>query len=375
MEQWHRSAMADDWGLHRYGQKDRNNRGHTKRMNRSNSKNDSSFAFARRIAASTYALRIGVIHNPRSGGNRKGLRRIRAIVDTAPGEVLQREAQTPQDVSATLSNFARREVNLIVINGGDGTVQATLTALFDQKPFETMPLIAVLPSAGTTSMIAGDIGLKGSRQKVLQKLFTWAHAQDQPATILQRPVLRVQVPNEAEPMYGMFLGAAGIYQATLYRFQHRYANDMRGELVAGAILAQFLVALYFKHHKLVSPVTITTRLNQRPAEQREYYAVFITTLERLFLGLRLFWGSELKPLHYFALGSRPHYFLRVAWSILRKRMSPHRNPANGYISHNVDQVHMVLDSGFNLDGQLYNPDCQRKPIVITNGGQASFLQL
>ena len=354
---------------------DTNSRGHTKRMNRFNSKSDSSFAFARRIAASTHALRIGILHNPLSGGNRKGLGRIRAVVDAAPGEVLQREAQTPQDVSATLSEFARREVNTIVINGGDGTVQAALTALFHQKPFETSPVIAVLPSAGTTSMIAGDIGLKGSRQKALKRLFTWSDRQNQQVTVLQRPVLRVQVPNEEQPMYGMFLGAAGIYQATRYRFQHRHANDMRGELIAGALLAHFLIALVFKNHKLLSPVPITTRLNQSPAEQRNYYAVLITTLERLFLGLRLFWGSERKPLHYFALGSRPRHFLRVGWSILRKRMNPHRNPANGYISHNVDEVQMVLDSGFNLDGQLYNPNCQREPIVVTNGGQASFLQL
>lgn len=344
-------------------------------MKRTHSKSNSSFAFGRRVAAFTYALRIGILHNPLSGGNRKGLRRIRAVADAAPGEVLQREAQTPRDVSATLSEFAHREINTIVINGGDGTVQAALTALFHQKPFEKLPLIAVLPSAGSTSMIAGDIGLKGTRQKALEKLFAWSTRQDQQATVLQRPVLRVQVPGEENPMYGMFLGAAGIYQATLYRFQHRHAKDMRGELVAGAILAQFLIALVFKNYKLVSPVPITTRLNQNAAEQRKYYAVFITTLERLFLGLRLFWGSELKPLHYFALGSRPRHLLRVGWSILRKRMTPHRNPANGYISHNVDQVQMVLDSGFNLDGQLYNPDCQQEPIVITSGGQASFLQL
>jgi hypothetical protein len=344
-------------------------------MNRSNTKSESSFTFARRVAASTHAVRIGMLHNPLSGGNRKGLQRIRAAVAKAPCEILHREAQTPPDVSAALSDFARREINTIVINAGDGTVQAALTALFHQKPFETLPLIAVLPSAGTTSMIAGDIGLKGTRQKALQSLFNWSCTEDQRATVLQRPVLRVQVPNEEIPMYGMFLGAAGIYQATRYRFEHNYANDIRGEIVAGAILTRFIIAFMFKHRRLVFPVPITTRLNQGPVEKRHYYAMLITTLERLFLGLRPFWGAESKPLHYFALGSRPRHFLQVVWSFFRNQMPPFINPSNGYFSHNVDEVQLVLDSGFNLDGQLYHPNCQQEPVIIANGGLASFLQL
>ncbi len=338
-------------------------------------KNESSSSFPKIQQTATFPLRIGMLHNPLSGGNRKGLRQMCATIDAASCEILQREAQTPPDVSETLSDFVRRDINLIVINGGDGTVQAVLTVLFHQKPFEILPLLAVLPSAGTTSMIAGDVGLKGHRQKALERLFNWSRMPDHKVAIIQRPVLRVQIPNEAQPKYGMFFGAAGIYQATLYRFQHRHANDMRGELVAGAILAQFLIALVFKHYKLVSPVTITTRLNRNPAEQRRYYALLITTLERLFMGLRLFWGSESKPLHYFALGSRPRHFLRAVWSIFRKRITPLLNTTNGYTSHNVDEVHLELDSGFNLDGQLYHPNCQQEPVIITNGGQVSFLQL
>ncbi|MGD9061323.1 MAG: acylglycerol kinase family protein, partial [Desulfobacterales bacterium] len=359
MEQWRLSALADDWGFHRDGQKTGMTVATRKRMNRSNTKNDSSSAFGRYPAAPALAVRIGMLHNPLSGGNRKGLQRIRAVVTAAPCEILQREAQTPTDVSETLSDFARREINTIVINGGDGTVQAALTAIFHHKLFETMPLIAVLPSAGTTSMIAGDIGLKGSRPKALQRLFKWSHTQDIPAAVAKRAVLRVQVPNEENPMYGMFLGAAGIYQATRYRFEHSHANKMRGEFVAGAILVRFLIALIFKHNRLVFPVPVTTRLNRNPAEQRRYYAMLITTLERLFLGLRPFWDSEPKPLHYFALGSRPRHLLRVAWSFFRKQMTPLIDPINGYFSHNVDEVQLVLDSGFNLDGQLYHPNCQQ----------------
>ena len=77
-------------------------------------------------------------------------------------------------------------------------------------------MLAVLPSAGTTSMIAGDVGVKGFRISALQRFCRWSRAKNDAETIIQRPVLRVQVPSEKKPVYGMFFGTAGIYQASLF---------------------------------------------------------------------------------------------------------------------------------------------------------------
>jgi diacylglycerol kinase (ATP) len=327
------------------------------------------------LLRSDSAVRIGMLNNPLSGGNRKGLQKIRKAAAAVRPEVLQEEVQTPSDVAATLADFARREVNILVINGGDGTVQAVLTAIFHKKFFETMPLLAVLRSAGTTSMIAGDVGLKGSRENALQKLFSWARTKDGNAAMLHRPVLKVQMPSENEPVYGMFFGAAAIYQATHFCLQKVHTRGLRGELGAGVALARFLLAVFLRDRKVVSEVPITTRLNQNPPERKEYLLVLITTLQRLFLGLRPYWGSEPKPLHYTAVGARPRHFMRVLPSLMRGDQSHHVNPANGYISHNVDEVRLTLGSGFNLDGELYTPDSRLGPVRITCGGQASFLQL
>jgi diacylglycerol kinase (ATP) len=321
------------------------------------------------------AARIGMLNNPLSGGNRSGLHKIREAAAAARPEVLQAEVQTPSDMASTLADFARREVNILLINGGDGTVQAALTAIFHKKFFETMPLIAVLRSAGTTSMIAGDIGLKGTRESALQKLFSWAQARDTNATVIQRPVLKVQVPSENEPVYGMFFGAATIYQATQFCLQKVHTRGLRGELGAGVALVRFLLAVFLRDRKVVSASPITTRLNQDPPERKEYLLVLITTLQRLFLGLRPYWGSEQKPLHYTAVGDRPRHFMRVLPSLMRGHQSNHVRPANGYISHNVDEVRLTLDSGFNLDGELHTPDSRLGPVRITHGGEASFLQL
>jgi diacylglycerol kinase family enzyme len=321
------------------------------------------------------AVRIGMLNNPLSGGNRNGLQKIRKAAAAAHPEVFQREVQTPTDVAQTLADFARQGVNLVVVNGGDGTVQAAMTAIFHKNFFEKMPVLAILPSAGTTSMIAGDIGLKGSRESALQRLFSWARTRDGRAAIMQRPVLRVQVPEKREPVYGMFFGAAAIYQATQFCHQKIFAKGVRGELGAGLALARFLLAVVLRDRKVVSSVPITTRLDQKSAQQQKCLAVFVTTLQRLFLGLRPYWGSEPKPLHYTAVGSRPRHFLRALPSLMRGRQGRYVRPDNGYTSHNIDAVQLTLEGGFNLDGELYTPDCRLGPVRVSYGGHASFLQL
>jgi len=347
----------------------------TTRMNHLDLKDNSSQGSPLHPMASNRTIRIGILNNPLSGGNRKGLKKIREAAAAAQPEVLQREVQTPVDVSETLADFARQEVNILVVNGGDGTVQAALTAIFNHRFFDTKPALAVLPSAGTTSMIAGDVGLKGSRMSALQGLFNWARTNNDCATMIQRPVLKVQVPSLKTPIYGMFFGAAVIYQATHFCLQKVHTRGVRGEIGAGVALARFLWAVLLKDRNVVPPAPITIGLNQNVAQKQKYLLVLVTTLQRLFLGLRPFWGSQPKPLHYTAVDAQPRHFLQALPSAMRGHQSRHVTPTNGYVSHNIDEARLTLDSGFNLDGELYNPDSTLGPVVVGYGGQASFLQL
>jgi hypothetical protein len=224
-------------------------------------------------------------------------------------------------------------------------------------------------------MIAGDIGLSGSREGALQRLFSWTRTRDGRAAIMQRPVLRVELPEKREPVYGMFFGAAAIYQATQFCHEKIFAKGVRGELGAGVALARFLLAVVLKDRNVVSAVPITACLDQKSARQKKYLLVFVTTLQRLFLGLRPYWGAEPKPLHYTAVDSRPRYFLRAIPSIMRGRQGRYVQPRNGYTSHNINAVQLTLKGGFNLDGELFTPDCSQGPVTVSYGGQASFLQL
>jgi hypothetical protein len=325
------------------------------------------------IFAAAEPLRVGVLNNPLSGGNRKGLGAIKKILAAYP-QVCHREVLTPADVASALVDFARNEVNLVAVNGGDGTIQAALTVLYHQKPFETIPHLAVL-RAGTTSMTAGDVGLKGSRELALERLLAWADGGEGEGVILHRPVLRVQVDPHQDPIYGMFLGTAGIYQGIQFFNNRLNRRGFRGEWAPGLTIALFLLAVASRGADYVAPVPITVGLDQSPPERRDYFLLMISTLERLFLGLRPFWGREERTLHYTAVEARPQHLLRALPSLMRGRKNRYGTPENGYFSHNAQQVQLTFTSGFTLDGELYKAEAHLGPVVVQDGGMVSFVRL
>ena len=316
--------------------------------------------------------RIGVLINPASGGNKNGLPEIRRSIGAYPG-VCHRDVRKPPEVLAALEQFAREDVNLVVVNGGDGTVQAVLTALFHHRPFENLPLLAVLQS-GTTSMTARDVGFAGSAAKALDRIFRWAQTGAGTPRIIQRPVLQVRAPGH-EPHYGMFFGTAGIYQGIQYFHRNINSRGLKGELGPGLTIARFLWSASFRRSGFISPHPITVALDDRPPRRMDCLLLLVSTLERLFLGLYPYWGDEKGALHFTALRARPRYLMQTLPSILRGRRNRHARPENGYFSHNASEIRLNLDGGFTIDGQLYTPANSREPTVVQSGATAAFLRL
>jgi diacylglycerol kinase (ATP) len=319
------------------------------------------------------SIRIGVLSNPLSGGNRNGLSKARDILANKSCVVYQ-EVRTPADVARCLADFARREVDVVAINGGDGTIHAALTTLFHERPFGPLPLLALL-RAGTASMLAKDIGLRGSRDQALRKLVAWRDSGKGNPVILQRPVLRVQSRGHKSPLYGMFFGAACIYQGIRFFHAKLQNRGLHGELAHGLILARYLLAVASNRREVVTPQSLTIDWSSGRSEHRQVILLLISTLERLILGLRPYWGSEQGPLHFTAVEAKPKRLLTVVLNLLRGRVSRHLMPELGYRSHKISRVRLTLQGGFTLDGELYRPDLQPCQLTVENGGQASFLQL
>ncbi len=316
-------------------------------------------------------LKVGVLTNPRSGGNKKGFKDILDVLVKWP-EVLHLEAFSPEDMTAALSDFSRQGVDLIVVNGGDGTVHAVLTVIGRGEVFAKPPLLALL-CAGTTSMLPRDVGISGSPAAALPRILQWAKSRDASLTVMSRPVLRVLRTSHQHPLFGMFFGAGAICQGI--KLFHSGVNPMgwRGELLPGLTLLRMLLAILCKDHTRVPPFLTRTRLDGRLQEERSNLFVLITTLGRLFLGMRPYWGTEDGPLRYTAVGAEARRLLRILPSLFRWQRNRHATPENGYFSHNVHEVQLEMGEDFTLDGELY--DAGEGPVTIGFAGPVMFLCL
>jgi diacylglycerol kinase (ATP) len=316
-------------------------------------------------------ITIGMVTNPRSGGNRKGIGEVRKFQDQNPG-IHYGEAITPADVNRVLADFSVRNVDLLVVNGGDGTVQSVLTALYGRSLFTRPPLLALL-RAGTASMLARDVGVHGEPSAALAKISAWSMDLGRNGSLIhERPVLRVCQKDGTEPVCGMFFGAGAIPMAIDICHGSMNPNGVRGELMPGLILARLLLAALTGNVKLLPPTDMGIRLDEIPARRYSYLFAMVSTLERLFLGLHPFWGREAAPLQFTALKMKPPYLLRNLPFLLCGRRTATASPENGYFSHNVRQITLDFRGKFTLDGELFEA---RSPLTIEAAGPARFLRI
>jgi len=318
--------------------------------------------------------RLGVLSNPLSGGNRRrGLNAIRRCLQHYP-DIPHREVRTATDVQAALEDFAGRDLNLIGVNSGDGTVQAVLTVLLGQRLFPSLPLLALL-SGGTTNMTHQDLGLSGSPAEALRRLLNWAHHGEGEALIWRRTILKVQTSSCTPPIYGLFFGSACIFNGIQFFHSWVHRMGLSGDPAHLLIMARFLWALARRDDALVAPVPAGIHTDRLGVAPRDYLLLLITTLDRLILGLRPFWQPGEGPLRLTAVSARPRHLLRVLPVLIRGRSNAYAQPGNGYISCSAREIRLDMTGGFAVDGELFRADARRGPILIQDGGRADFVKL
>jgi diacylglycerol kinase (ATP) len=317
------------------------------------------------------AMTIGILTNPKSGGNKKGIGKIRAFLEQHP-EIISAEAVTPLEVNAVLACFAEQNVDLLVINGGDGTIQAVLTAIFGRSIFQRHPVLALL-EAGTTSMLSRDAGVRGKPPLALARILDWSSDTGRNwRHIHERPVLKVTQESDPGELCGMFFGAGAIPFGIELCHTRMNPGGIRGELLPGLIIARFIISVLTGSDKFVPVTDLVTCIDETVKWQTPCLCVMVSTLERLFLGLHPFWGDESAPLHFTALRTKPSHMLRNLPFLMRGRRTETATPENGFFSHNARKITLDFRGRFILDGEFFEAV---SPLTIESAGPAGFLRI
>lgn len=297
-----------------------------------------------RVPAKRLALapeRVAVISNPRSHRNK------RAGISTVPADLaLHVETPaSPAELSGTLGRFAAANIDLLVVDGGDGTVRDVISAAAAHFG-ETLPALAVVPS-GKTNALAIDLGLPA--QWTVRNAIEAARA-GQFAS--RAPLVIAHQGNSATPVRGFLFGAGAFVLATrLAQSTHR-AGAFKGIAVGLSLILAISKTMFGRKSNLWrAGEQMVLQADDAAAVERAFYMIFASTLVRLPLGLKPF-GHPRAGLKLLAIDAPPKSMAIDVPALLsgseREGLARH-----GYHRGDPSAFNLHLSGEFILDGEHY----------------------
>lgn len=321
---------------------------------------------------------IALLSNPHSTGNKSILDRVRSYCDTHD-DVVHFEIDGIDKISAALDEIATIKPKVIAINGGDGTVQAILTALYHGNHFgEESPPVSVLPN-GKTNLIALDLGASGEPLDALDTIIKITKSDGFETHIVDRQLIALS-HSEAnnKPVLGMFLGGAGLADAILYCRHKIYPLGLPNFI--SHIIATFAVlfsAILGFESRFFPDKTNAVRISHMHDNilHGRFNVLIVTTLEKLVLGVKS--GGETSSddgkMKLMAVDYGPIALLRMFYASLTGRLG---NKAIKGV-HMGQSDHIQIDgekSSVILDGEIFSAE-DKSPIVLRSTRPLPFLRI
>lgn len=245
---------------------------------------------------------------------------------------------TGADLARALATFAEQPIDLLVIDGGDGTVRDVLTAAGEQWR-GGLPPLAIVPS-GRINALARDLGLPAD----------WSLADALRAATLGRTRLRrpieVMRHGAAMPVRG-FLFGTGAAVGVLSSFRHAGAGG-RATLFGRAMLTAL-----WQGRRARACQGEPTRLclpGHRPIGAAPY-ALIASTLVRPPFGARIF-GRTRAGLKLLTIAAPPRWPV-LALPALLAGSERRWLEAAGYHRHDTTAFDVDLADGYMLDGKRF----------------------
>lgn len=317
-------------------------------------------------------MKIGVLNNLRAGQSGKTVSRILSLLRAYP-DVMHVETDHAGALPEALAEFARNRIDLLAVNGGDGTLQHALTEILGGDEFDQIPMIAPL-RGGRTNMTALDLGAQRDPVKGLASILEAARTRRLAERMVRRPVLRVAYQRGFSVQYGMFFGAGMIHRAIALTHRLFPKGRNHGVFGPGLVTASLIGKTLMRPRSgVLAPDKVQMLLDGESVPQGEFRLVIASSLNRLFLRMNPFWGEGNGPVRFTAAASGAQHFPKVALGILRGRPKPIVNPETGYTSKNVQRAEMRFDCGFTVDGEIFAPRPD-ETVTLTGDRRVTFVR-
>lgn len=305
---------------------------------------------------------IGIISNPHSKLNRKNPQRHEYLTYIAGEEGHVAVTETLEDLSKVARDFKRRDIKILAINGGDGTVSQTLTAFINVYEQKQLPKIAIL-RGGTINVLAQNLGIKGTPEQVLYRLIE-KHSVEKINDAIRLSTIIVN------GQHGFLFG-----NGTAANFLELFYKNKTGPVGTLTLTTKVLLSKLFGH-KLFDQIATSspTYISVDGHEKPEFASIstLIASIPRMPLGFKLFpktsRNANTVQLVSYTGDPRKNIFKALFDLFIRPT-----KPSDVKIDYSGKSflVRNRKPTAYTLDGELFYPKCNA--ITIELGRELEFI--
>lgn len=256
-------------------------------------------------------------------------------------------AAMPRDhaeMQAVLANFAARDVDVLVIDGGDGTVRDVISAA--PRHFgDRMPRLAVVPS-GKTNALAGDLGIP--RDWSVQAALNAVRS----GRIEQRAPIEILLGGASEPqLRGFIFGSGAFVRATALAQKTHRAGAFNSFAVGLSIAGGIAQTVFGPRDNVWRRGELLRLESEHEIVEGPHYLTLATTLRRLPTGIRPF-GRIRDGLKVLRVDAPPKRILLNLPGLLGGSEAA-RLERDGYHRIDTRRLRVAAQTGFILDGERF----------------------
>jgi len=236
---------------------------------------------------------IGVVNNPFSRKNRRNPRGIDALGYIVGSSGESAATRSADDIHELLKLFREQQIEVLAINGGDGSNTLVLSALVEVYGDEPLPKIALL-RGGTMNIAANSCGVRGTPAGLMMNL-TRKVREGIPLQTTFRDTVCI------ESHYGFIFGCGFVYTFLSAFYERGKKNAVQAARLVGRLVGSALVRGKF-YRSLTARLDCRVSVDGRPWPHDGYYALAASTVEQIGLGFKAFHRHEEKPGTFHLLG-------------------------------------------------------------------------
>lgn len=251
-----------------------------------------------------------------------------------------------------LNKIKRDNTNLLIINGGDGTIQGIITEMIKIYPENEYPYIFIL-SNGTMNIVAKNLGKIKTYKKLLDKILKWQPDKD----IKIINCLKITDLDKNAVNYG-FIFANGLIYKMLNKYE-RKRGFFNGLL---CFLRTYLFTI-IRPNKIRSHYA-NIILNNKVLRNKNYYFTVVSSLQKLLFNI----SPCIKR-------KNPYVFLGKAKNSIRNLTLKYLlNLRKGIHSEELGKIIITTNSGYTVDGELFELGTE-STLMIEKGPEIRFVTI